>query len=106
VKLVFQGMLESQGSAEAVITSADDKLLHEARGSVRGVTEAANEVAFVSKLTSGVLCSSKTPRGTSMKSKGARVASKMAKTSPKEAPAMPRLAIIFLVIFLCFDFYR
>ena len=91
--------MESEGSAEAVITSADNKLLHEAKGFVLGVTGAANEVAIVSKLTSGVLWTSKTPRGTSMKSKGARAASKMAKTSPKEATALPRWEAIFSVIF-------
>jgi hypothetical protein len=89
-------MLESEGPTEDVITSADDKLLHEARGSVLGVTEAANEVAIVSKLTS------KTPRGTSMKSKGARAASKMAKTSPKEATVLPRWVAIFSVIYMFF----
>jgi hypothetical protein len=36
--------------------------------------------------------------------KGARAASKMAKTSPREATALPRWAIIFLVIFLCLNF--
>ncbi len=40
-------MLESEGPAEADITSADNKLLHDAKGSVLGVTEAANEVEIV-----------------------------------------------------------
>jgi hypothetical protein len=91
-------MLESEGTAEAVITSADNELLHEARGSVPGVTGAANEVTIVSKLTS------KTPRGTSMKSKGVRAASKMAKTSPKEATAVPRWVAIFSVTFIVLNF--
>jgi hypothetical protein len=88
-------MIESEGSAEAVIISADNKLLHEAKGSDQGITEVANEVAIVPKLTSGVSWTAKTPRGTSMKSKGARAASKMAKTSPKEATALPRWVAIF-----------
>jgi hypothetical protein len=99
-------MLESEGSAEAVRTSADDKLLQEAKGSVLEVTGAANEVAIVSKLTSGFSCAAKTPRGTSMKSKGARPFSKMAKTSPKEATALPRWVAIFSVIFIGFSFFR
>ncbi len=88
--------MESEGPAEDVITSADNELLHEARGSDLGITGAASEVTNVSKLTSGVSWTAKTPRGASMKSvggaKGASAASKMAKTSPKEAAALPRWA--------------
>ncbi len=90
--------MESEGPAEAVITSADNKLLHEVRGSVLGVTGAASEAAIVSS-------TSKTPRGTSMKSKGTRAASKMAKASPKEATTMPRWVAIFSVILIVFNFF-